>query len=307
MISKYISVVITTKDRPETFQNALISLSKQTTFPGEVVIVDDGSNPKVSVDDLKALQHVGVPVRLLRNDVAVGAAKARNLGVSAATKEFIAFLDDDDEFRPEKISVIDKIIEQNGWVDFLFHKANVKLINENLEYETKYRKGHSEGEKEIVISNYVGSCSLVVCKKSLLFKVGLFDEELPACEDWDLWIRCIQFGANEFFVDEVLTDYSCVSGSLSVFKNFVKNKLGKMSIKQKYTKTISSFSPKEKIRYSESYKADDLQRFLLANKYRSSLRCAFELFKTRKTLMNFFKLIVVLSGTKNALLLRSLF
>ena len=306
MISKYISVVITTKDRPQGLRNALISLSEQTTLPGEVVIVDDGSDPKVSPEALKVLRRVGIPVCLIRNESSVGAAKARNLGISITKKEFVAFLDDDDVFTPEKIAVIENTIEQNQDVDIFYHRANVKLINENLEYETKYRKGQSGTVKEIVISNYIGGCSLVVCKKSVLLKVGLFDEKLSACEDWDLWIRCIRSGAKELFINRVLTDYLSVSGSMSLSQNLKNNEMAKLRIKQKYADVIDTFSPKEKARYVECDKADDLQRYLLADEYVSSLRCAFKIFKTRKTFTNFIKLIAVLLGTRNALRFRSL-
>ena len=305
MISKNISVVITTKDRPHSFRNALISLFQQTTLPGEIIIVDDGSSQKVSFGDIKQLNRIGIPVFLIRNEQSVGVSKARNSGISVATMKFIAFLDDDDVYRPEKISVIDKIIEQDSNVDILYHRANVKLINENLEYETRYRKGKSEGRKEIVISNYMGGCSLVVCKKSLLMKVGLFDEELSACEDWDLWIRCIQAGAKEFFINQVLADYSCVSGSSSVSQNIEKNTMAKLQIRKKYANVIKTFTQEESLRFKECYKLDDLQRFLLADKYRCSLRCAFEIYRTRKTFENFIKLMVVLSGPKNVLRLRS--
>ena len=306
MISKNISVVITTKDRPQDLRNALISLSEQTTLPGEVVIVDDGSNQKVSLESLEVLRRIGIPVYLIRNESSVGAAKARNLGVSIAKKEFIAFLDDDDMFRSEKIAVIDDTIEQNRDIDLIYHRANVKLVNEYLEYETKYRKGQSGSIKEIVISNYIGGCSLVVCKKSVLLKVGLFDEELPACEDWDLWIRCIRSGAKEFFINRVLTDYFSVSGSKSLSQNLKNNEMAKLRIKQKYADVIDTFTPKEKRRSMECDKTDDLQRYLLADEYCSSLRCAFKIFKITKTFTNFIKLVAVLLGTKNALRFRSL-
>ncbi len=306
MISRNISVVITTKDRPQFLQEALLSLSKQTTLPGEIVIVDDASNRGVRSDELEAIQSLGVPVRLLRTKFTVGASRARNIAILETTKDFIAFLDDDDTFRPEKIATIEEVIEHDKSVGLIYHKANVKLINENMQYETKYRKGRSSNLKEIVISNYIGGCSLVVCKKSLLLKAGLFDEDLPACEDWDLWIRCIQSGGKEVFVDQVLTDYSCVSGAMSLSQNFNKNTVAKLRLRQKYEKIINSFSQFENSRYMEYCKADDLHRYLLANRYICSLKCALELFNTRRSVMNFIKLFVVLCGTRNALRFRCL-
>ena len=304
-ISQLVSVVIVTKDRQDSLSAALSSLAQQSVLPAEVIVIDDGSNPKVQESCLKVIPEE-IHARLYRNEKSQGASFSRNRAIKLATKEFIAFLDDDDLFRPRKIQVLDHWIREVPKIDLFCHRANVVMVREGLNYLTRFRKKTDDEFKELLISNWVGGASLVVCRKLLLEKIGLFDVNLPACEDWDLWIRCAKFGAKIQFLDEVLVDYSCVTKKTSLSHSIEKNRLAKDLIKKKYRTEILKLSETEILRLNESSKLDDLQRFLVNYNYKASVSCAFDIFISNKKISNLLRLVAVILGTKISIKLRSL-
>src|SRR5919106_1649617 len=100
MEHQLVTVIIPTKDRPELLERALRSIVGQTYVNLEILVVDDGSSPPVALSRGLAGDH---RIRILRIDPSGGPAEARNLGIEKSRGAVIAFLDDDDEFTPERI------------------------------------------------------------------------------------------------------------------------------------------------------------------------------------------------------------
>jgi glycosyltransferase involved in cell wall biosynthesis len=96
-----VAVVIATRDRPELVQRAVRSALAQTQAPAEVVVVDDGSDPPLELAPALAVEE---RVRLVRLQPGGGAGAARNTGVAKSSAPLVAFLDDDDEWRPDKLA-----------------------------------------------------------------------------------------------------------------------------------------------------------------------------------------------------------
>ena len=111
-----VSVIIPTHNRPALLQEALSSVLNQTIPPSEVIVVDDASDPPVSLPE----NCKGVPLRLLRHEQAQGGAAAKNTGAQAAQGEFIAFLDDDDLWAPTYLEHAKTLLDQHGGIDVLF-------------------------------------------------------------------------------------------------------------------------------------------------------------------------------------------
>jgi glycosyltransferase involved in cell wall biosynthesis len=179
-----ISVVIPTYNRDAKLIRAIASILYQTFTDYEIIVVDDGSEDG-TLDRLAALEH---HIRYLRHPKKIGVSAARNTGIKASASPFIAFLDSDDYWLPEKLSV------QMDY--FRHHPGAVACQTEEIWIRNGIRvnpkKKHLKPSGDIFqpsLELCLVSPSAVMLRRSLLNEVGLFDEGLPACEDYDLWLR----------------------------------------------------------------------------------------------------------------------
>ncbi|HEA83799.1 MAG TPA: glycosyltransferase [Thermodesulfobacterium geofontis] len=176
-----ISVVIPTYNRAYILPKAIESVFNQTFRDLELIIVDDGSTDETPYLVVKyPLIYVRKPHR--------GVSHARNVGVLKAKGEFIAFLDSDDVFVPEKLE---------KQIKFLEKKPSYKIVQtEEVWYKGKKRinpkKIHQKAEGwffDRAIKLCVVSISTVLIKKEVFEEIGLFDENFPVCEDYEFWLR----------------------------------------------------------------------------------------------------------------------
>ena len=181
-----ISVIIPTFNRAGAILKALGSVLAQKGASFEVVIVDDGSTDetRVLIQDVSRetpkVQYLFQPNQ--------GPSAARNLGILRASSEFIAFLDSDDEWLPGKLKAQLDFFERNP--DFLICQTEEIWIRrgERVNPMKKHKKfGGFIFEKCLPLSIVSPSC--VMMKRKFFDQVGFFDETLPACEDYDLWLR----------------------------------------------------------------------------------------------------------------------
>jgi len=196
--SKYplVSVIIPTYNRAWILLEAVESVLSQTYENYELIVVDDGSTDNTRLL-LKSFQDICVVSQENR-----GVSAARNRGIEAAVGDYLAFLDSDDLWLPEKLDSQMEFFKthpkamicqtQEIWI------RNGKRINP----KERHRKASGmffERSLELCLV----SPSAVVIKRDLLKDVGRFDEDLPACEDYDLWLR---IGAQYpvFLVDKAL-------------------------------------------------------------------------------------------------------
>lgn len=178
-----ISVVIPSHNRAHTLPRALDSVLAQRTPPSEIVVVDDGST-----DGTAALLADRYPdIRYLRQPNR-GVSAARNRGIRAARGEWIALLDSDDAWRPGKLTQqVQRLAVRPG--QRLCHTEEIWIRHG---VRVNPMKKHAKGGGDLFracLPRCVISPSSVVLHRSLLEEVGLFDESLPACEDYDLWLR----------------------------------------------------------------------------------------------------------------------
>src|SRR5690554_3483648 len=122
-----ISVVIPTHNRPTGLALSLKSILGQTCLPAEIVVVDDGSFPIVE-DSIFDGFPTSIKCTLLRNEQPKGGNNARNRGIKAATGDYIAFLDDDDQFSRNKIEAISRVLMDTP-ADLITSYANVNIEN----------------------------------------------------------------------------------------------------------------------------------------------------------------------------------
>jgi glycosyltransferase involved in cell wall biosynthesis len=185
-----VSIVIPTRNRSTLLALTLRSVLCQRNVDLEVVIVDEAST-----DDTPALlASVRDPrVRVIRHDTPRGVSTARNRGAAAAHADWIAFLDDDDLWAPNKLALQLEAARASGalW-------AYVGHININMhDVVTGGAPPLCPGAlvEELPRHNVVpGGCSGVMVSRKGLAIAGMFDERLQALADWDLWLRLSHVG-----------------------------------------------------------------------------------------------------------------
>ena len=178
-----ISVVIPTHNRAHTLERALGSVFAQTRAPAEVLVVDDGST-----DHTEGLIRTRFPdCRYIRQQNR-GVSHARNRGIRASRGPWIAFLDSDDEWLPDKLAA--QVRALAGRPDYRICHTEEIWIRKGVRVNAMKKHAKSGGRIfRKCLPLCVISPSSVILQRSLLDEIGLFDEDLPACEDYDLWLR----------------------------------------------------------------------------------------------------------------------
>ena len=183
-----ISVVIPSYNRLPTLVRAIESVITQTSPVDEIILVDDGSSDDTATE--VALLYPQVKVITQQNQ---GVSSARNVGIKQARGDWIALLDSDDCWLPDKIERIGEAHREHPHIS-LFHSDEIWIRNG---VRVNAMKKHTKSGGWIFqqcLPLCVISPSAAVIKRDLLDVVGLFDESLPACEDYDLWLRiCHRF------------------------------------------------------------------------------------------------------------------
>jgi glycosyltransferase involved in cell wall biosynthesis len=188
-----ISVIIPTYNRANLIEKAIKSVLKQTYQDFEIIIVDDGStdNTEEIIRGFKD-KRVKYIKKYKKNR---GISVARNIGIKIARGKYIAFLDSDDEWFPEKLNKQIKIL-QDGSPELGVVYSISCYIDESGKNINKLRNSKKvEGYiyEDLLGKNYVGTPSTVLIRKECFHQVGLFDDLLNAQEDWDMWIRIAKY------------------------------------------------------------------------------------------------------------------
>jgi glycosyltransferase involved in cell wall biosynthesis len=203
--SPTVSVVIPTYNRAGVIGKPIRSILAQSYQDFEIIVVDDCSND----DTETVLASFNDPrIRYLRHQSNSGAAVARNTGIENSTGDYIAFLDSDDEWLPEKLAKQLHLFQQCGSeVGFIYTGfAAVDEFNQvKRVVSSSYRGSLSD---RLLYSNFIGTPSTVMVKRNYLQQVQGFDPNMPSfIEDMDLWLRLSEQCQFEV-IPEVLTRYA---------------------------------------------------------------------------------------------------
>jgi len=175
-----------TFNRLKLLSRALDSVFQQSVAVDEITVIDDGSDDGTS-DWLT--EHY--PAIKLLKQTNQGVSAARNAGIRAAKYDWIALLDSDDEWLPDKIVEIKKYHQLHAKIK-LIHSEEIWIRDGvRVNAMNKHRKQGGWIYQQC-LPLCVISPSAVVLRRELFDEVGLFDENLPACEDYDLWLRICQ-------------------------------------------------------------------------------------------------------------------
>lgn len=181
-----VSVVIPVFNRESTIERAIDSVFSQTFSPCEIIVVDDGSTDSTAT---RVKQYAEVSCLQQTNQ---GVSAARNTGIKAAQGDWIALLDSDDEWLPEKLGEQMQALQQPqvDQVEALICHCNEIWIRNGKRVNQMKKHAKAGGE---IYTNCLPLCvispSAAIIHRQVFETVGLFDTGLPACEDYDMWLR----------------------------------------------------------------------------------------------------------------------
>jgi len=205
-----ISIVLAVYNGEKTIQETIDSVSKQTFSDFELIIINDGSNDS-TLDVVSKIQDTRIKVFSYPN---AGLSVSRNRGIHCAAGEFIAFLDADDLWTPDKLEAQFKALQGNpqaavaySWID---------LIDESSQFIRSAARTRATGNvhAKLLLTNFLHTGSNPLIRKEALIQVGGFDESIFGPDDWDVFLR---LAAQYHFVlvPQVQILYRLTTGSIT--------------------------------------------------------------------------------------------
>ena len=180
-----VSVVIPCLNRVDFLCEALSSVYKQSLAPAEVIVIDDGSPRSLK----EKLAGIFPEIRWYRQENK-GVSAARNLGARKAQYPWIAFLDSDDQWQPDKLEKQSCFHHENVHI-LASHTNEIWVRNGNQVIPPKYLDKSPEQLFQRSLVRCLICPSSVILHRSIFEQFEGFDESLPVCEDYDLWLRIL--------------------------------------------------------------------------------------------------------------------
>lgn len=198
-----VSVVIPVYNGAKYIRECLLSVFNQTYTNIEVIVIDDGSS-----DDLEGqIREFKKRIRFFRRPHE-GLSKTRNFGLKMAKGKYVAFLDVDDLWKPEKLSAQVNLMEKNPGIGMVY--CAVDLIDERGQpidgMQKSFQKASGWIFKNLLECNFI-CISTVVIKKEVVDNVGFFNEKFKIANDYDYWLRL-----------SLLTQVDCLSEPLALYR-----------------------------------------------------------------------------------------
>lgn len=208
-----VSVVIPSYHRTiETISRAVTSVRQQNYPVLEIIIVDDNEKDHALSMAIKMYCHNNC-LKYIHSG-GLGGSGARNRGISAASGDYIAFLDDDDEWLPDKLSMQMSLfsstdiglVYSRGYT--VTEKSDGTIVKSPYATEQYYKTSVSYAD--LLCKNYIGTTSQIVVRRDAVQKLGGFDETLPSRQDYDLCLR-------------IAKEYTCIGADQHLFIHYIHN------------------------------------------------------------------------------------
>ncbi len=232
-------VITSYKRNKETVRRALDSVLSQTYAPLEILIIDDnrGEGSEVYSGALRELSEGRENVTVIKTENGHGAQRARNTGIENAKGKYVAFLDDDDEWLPEKTAVQVELLENNPEAGLSYSRGY--LIDNTFDPPRigQFIRGENLTFDELLLSDRIGTTTQAVIPKTVFEKVGMFDEALPARQDYEMWLR-ITREYKSIWSPQLLYRYYKEKGKEQLSHNWEKCVKGYEIIYDKYREDI---------------------------------------------------------------------
>lgn len=237
-----VSVVIPTHNRRELLLRAIQSVQKQTINHLEIIVVSDGSTDGTN-ELVNELMTKDSRIKFISYSPSRNGNYARNQGIMASQGEYIAFLDDDDEWLPSKIEKQVHLMESDNEIGLVYTGTHSIYVDNKIEYDS-FPSLQGDMRKQILYNNMVGSTTTVMLRRDVLSKSGLFDEKLPAMQDYDLWIRVCQY-SKVGVLSESLVNYYNYNDSGQISLDYNKYEKAYDVVNRKYEILFKQLTQKE--------------------------------------------------------------
>lgn len=212
--SPLVSVIIPTYNRAQSIAAAVESVQAQTYSKWELLVVDDGSSDDTA-SVISALASEDGRIQFIPLPANRGQSAARNEGARRASGQYLAFLDSDDRWLPEKLTKqVEVFSRASEKVAIVYTGSHFVSEDGSRSREKHARESGSLFDKELAY-NPIGTPSRVMIRKDCFWECGGFDETFRSHEDWDLWIRVTEKYDVEA-LDEPLMEYVESSDSMSL-------------------------------------------------------------------------------------------
>ena len=209
-----VSVIIPAYKVARFISATLDSVLSQTFSNYEIIVINDGSPDTEELEqELAPYSHLITYITQSNQ----GAGAARNAGIRAARGEFVAFLDGDDLWLPEFLQQQIALITAGNGIDLVYADA-INLQDGKLCRISNMEVNPSRGSvttEALITAECCVITSSVVARRSLILEVGLFDENFPNSQDFDLWLRLAKHGAHISYQKKVLIHRRIYEGSLA--------------------------------------------------------------------------------------------
>ena len=250
-----VSVIIPTYKRSDKIGNAIESVLKQTYKNIEIIVIDDNAK---NLEERKKTEEVikkyGNKLIYIQNKDNLGGARTRNIGIQKAKGNYIAFLDDDDEFMEEKIEkqmalIKEKELEGKNVAMIYCHKNIIDSNGKTVWISNVNAEGNCLYEH---LKHCIQTTSTWLCKKEPLLKVGMF-ADVKAHQDNILLIKLLGAGYEIYRVPEVLLKFYLHNGQGITKKNkdYIEYTKYLIDFKRKYYDKLTK-EQIEEVEYSNS-------------------------------------------------------
>jgi len=202
-----ISVIITSYNRPNIIGRAVKSVAKQNYENLEIVVVDDCSEDPGIIESKAKKSSLGREIEVINHESNRGLAATRNTGLKSASGELVSFLDDDDGWRPTKLSKQVKLIRKKDFsVEVVY--CGARKLREGSDKEIAKMSPKMSGDIKSSVEKgklqTISSSNLI--DKGKIRSIGGFDEGLESHIDYDIWMKMAKAGFSTDYVDECLVN-----------------------------------------------------------------------------------------------------
>ena len=200
-----VSVIIPTYNRAHLIGRAIKSVLNQTYQDFEIIVVNDGSTDNTE-EVVKSFSDKRI--KYIWHEKNKGAAAARNTGIKIAKGEYIAFQDSDDEWFPNKLEKQMKIFKKESPNLGIVYTGFYRIKDSEKKYIPSHEIVKKEGSiyEELLKGSFITTQSILV-RKECFKKVGIFDENLPRLQDWELVIRLSKYYEFKCIDEPLLISY----------------------------------------------------------------------------------------------------
>ncbi|MDD4854704.1 MAG: glycosyltransferase family A protein [Sulfuricurvum sp.] len=232
---KIFSIIIPLYNAENTILSTLESCQNQHFTDWEILIIDDSSSDNsVSLVQDYLVLHPELQIHLIQNSKNMGPSYTRNIGWENAKGDYIAFLDADDQWHPDKLMILHSFITTCPEATLLFHSFTLSYDSFTMEISPSTYQVHTISQLSILLRNPIAT-PCCCCKRSITER---FDESLRYAEDHDLWVRI----AARYSILELMGPPLSVLGRPMLSKGGIsaarhQMRLGEMAMYRKFSNT----------------------------------------------------------------------